>query len=58
MPQLATFNLKKTEKYESSYIFSFLYTKKQSQLNKKKNKKIFFEKNITNFTAIFLHCNG
>ena len=35
----------------------FWYKKKRSQL-KKKIKKIFVEKNITNFTAIFLHDNG
>ena len=32
----------------------FCIQKKQSQLNKK-NKKIFVEKNITNFKAIFFY---
>ena len=59
MTYLEKFSLKnkKIKKNESRYIFSFYYLKKPTS-KLYILKKLFVDKNITNFTAFYLHGNG
>ena len=50
---LATFSLKKNEKYESSDIFSFFVLKRKQSKFMKKEKKIFVEKKYEKFHSNF-----
>ena len=55
MTYLATFSLKNMKNMNLHKFSVFCIKKKHSQIMKKKIKQIFVEKNMSNFTAIFLH---